>query len=178
MPKYVALLRGINVGGNKKVPMKDLSAALAKAGYTEVKTLLNSGNVVFQAPKQGAAMLEKALSALIEKRFGFPVPVLVREMAALEALHGNNPFKGIPVTEKTRLYVTFLADAPRSSLKLPYVSPDKEFRILSLVGRELISVLTVSDDRGSVDAMAIVEKEFGKNVTTRNWNTIEKLLAL
>lgn len=172
--KYVALLRGINVGGNKKVPMGDLKKAMEKGKMKDVKTLLNSGNVVFESDEKEAAV-NKHLETLIETRFGFPVPVILRTFSAIEKLANADPFKGISVTEATRLYVSFLGEKPKSSLK-KYESPDGNFRILKVSGQEIISVLTVTADRGSVDAMTILEKEFGKNITTRNWNTVLKLL--
>ncbi len=175
--KYAALLRGINVGGNKKVPMADLKKLLEKAGFTNVKTLLASGNVILEATEKDPMKLRKNLEMLIEKKFGFPVPVIIRTIDALHALSKTNPFKGIPVTEATRLYITFLSDTPTSTLKIPYTSPDKFMTILAVTDGEVISVLTVTADRGSVDSMAIIEKEFGKNVTTRNWNTVQKMIA-
>lgn len=175
--KYVAFLRGINVGGNKKVPMKELEKTLEKAGFEEVTTLLNSGNAVFDSDEKPAAVTTKMESA-IEKQFGFKVPVIVRTGPELEKLAESNPFKGIKVTEDMRLYVSFLTAPTRSDLKLPYLSPDKSFRILKVADRDIISVLDLSKGSGTVDAMAILEKAFGKNITTRNWNTVEKLLAL
>ncbi len=173
MTPYVAFLRGINVGGNKKVPMADLKKMMEKAGYENVKTLLNSGNVSFEAKKTSA----KELEALLEKTFKFPVPVILRTKAELEKIAKANPFKGVTVTKDIRLYVTFLAEgAKKPGIKIPYVSPEKDFRILAASNSEIISVLDLSQGMGTVDAMGIVEKEWGKGVTTRNWNTVEKLL--
>ncbi len=175
MTTFVALLRGINVGGNKKVPMADLKKLLTKLGFENVSTLLNSGNASFDAKISDAKKLTLQLEKALQDFFGFPIPVIVRTKKELEALKKADPFKGIKVTADTRLYVTFLTEKPTSKLKIPYVSPGKEFRILQVTSGEVLSVLNVKD-MGSVDAMAIVEKEFGKNVTTRNWNTVEKLL--
>ncbi len=176
MTTYVALLRGINVGGNKKVPMAQLKATLERMGFTDVKTLLASGNVILSSNKENIAALTKRIADAIEKEFGFPVPVLIREMSRLEEMAATEPFKGITVTKDTRLYVTFLSENPKTKLKIPYVSDDKSFRILKLDGEELYSVLDLSKGSGTVDAMAIIEKEFGKLVTTRNWNTVVKML--
>jgi uncharacterized protein (DUF1697 family) len=180
MPTYIALLRGINVGGNKKVSMADLKKALEKAGYSNVKTLLNSGNVVLDADENKPAVVRKDLEALLEKTFKFPVPVLVRTYEELEALEASKPFKGIPVTKDTRLYITFLSDGskPKGGIKIPYRSPDADFRILSASKREVISVFVLSPGINTPKAMEALEKEWGKDVTTRNWNTVQKLLAL
>jgi len=176
MQKYVVLLRGINVGGNKIVPMAQLKKALEKEGYENVKTLLASGNVLLDAKASSPDALTKSLAALLEKTFGFPIPTLVRPFSEVEKLVAKDPFKDIPVTKDTRLYVTFLPeDAKKSTLKIPYASSDGNFRIFLQSDHELCSILTVTPDRGSVDAMEILDKEFGKGITTRNWNTVLKI---
>jgi len=76
------------------------------------------------------------------------------------------------------LYVTFLSETSDTSLEIPYESPEKDLRILRASNHEICSVLILSQKRGTVDLMSFIEKEFGKNVTTRNWNTVKKLAAL
>ena len=176
MPTYVALLRGINVGGNKKVPMADLKRFLEKSGYENVKTVLASGNVLFDAAATDIKKLRATIETLLEKKFGFPIPTILRKKDDLAKLVHSAPFKKIRVTPATRLYVTFLTDKRKATLKIPYESPEKDFRILTVSSTEVCSVLELNPNMRSVDSMQILEKEFGKNVTTRNWNTIEKLL--
>jgi uncharacterized protein (DUF1697 family) len=173
---YTVFLRGINVGGNKKVPMARLKAMLETMGFTDVKTLLASGNVILSGKKENISSLTKRIAVALETEFGFPIPVLIREMSRLEEIAKTEPFKDITVTKDIRLYVTFLSEIPKSKLKIPYVSEDKSLRIFRLDEDALFSVLDLSKGSGTVDAMAIIEKEFGKLVTTRNWNTIEKML--
>lgn len=173
--RFASLLLGINVGGNRKVPMADLKVMLEKMGYENVKTLLASGNVLFDAPGT-AASVSKAMEEALEKKFGFSVGVITWKVDDLKKLADTNPFKGIKVTPATRLYVTFLSEKPKSTLKIPYTSDDKSFKILAVKDDVVISVLTVSEGAGTVDAMKILTKEFGKKITTRNWNTVEKLL--
>jgi uncharacterized protein (DUF1697 family) len=175
MTGYVAFLRGINVGGNKKVPMAQLKKVMEKLGYGNVKTLLASGNVLFDASGSDATVASK-IEKTLASAFGFTIPVILRRKADLEKLAESDPFKGITVTPETRLYVTFLRDKPKSTLKIPYASPDGNYRILRVSGMEIISVLQLTDGSRTVDAMAVLEKEFGKDVTTRNWNTVEKVL--
>ncbi len=174
--RYVALLRGINVGGNKKVPMADLKKMMEKMGYTNVKTLLNSGNVMFDTAEKSMPAIKKAFEAQFEKTFGFSSHTIIRSITEIEKLVKANPFKRIKVTPATRLYVTFLSDKPTSTLKIPYESADKLYRILSVDDSCICSVLIVTDTKNTTDAMKILEKEYGKNVTTRNWNTVEKML--
>jgi uncharacterized protein (DUF1697 family) len=178
MHTYIALLRGINVGGNKKVPMADLKKALEKAGYENVKTLLNSGNVVLDAAEKKPDAVRKDLEALLEKTFKFPVPVLVRTFEELVKLEDAEPFKGVKITDDTLLYVTFLTGGAKGTLKVPYVSENKALHILSASKTEVFWTLTRMAHVKSTDAMLVVEKEWGKGVTTRNWNTVQKLLAL
>lgn len=176
--KYAAFLRGINVGGNKKVPMTELKKCLEKLGCKNVKTLLNSGNVVFETDKTKPDVLRKKIETQIEKTFGFTSSTIIRSIDELQKLIDSDPFKGIKVTPATRLYVTLLSEKPTTKLKLPYTSPDRNFKILQASDTEVCSWLVVTADRGSVDAMGILEKEYGKNVTTRNWNTVKKLSCL
>jgi uncharacterized protein (DUF1697 family) len=178
MTQYVAFLRGINVGGKHKVPMSALRRVLEDCGFANVKTLLVSGNVVFEARSTAAKSIVATLEKSLAAAFGFAIPVILRTRAQLEALARSKPFAGVRVTADTRLYVTLLAAKPTSTLAIPYVSPGKEFRILRVTDGEVCSVLTVTRDARTVVAMSIIEREFGKNVTTRSWNTIEKVLAL
>ncbi|HSW48127.1 MAG TPA: DUF1697 domain-containing protein [Candidatus Saccharimonadales bacterium] len=184
MTKYVAFLRGINVGGNKKVPMSDLKTAFESLGFSNVRTLLNSGNAVFDAEKADKEKIEKKL----EKLFGFQISVILRTMDNIKKLVDSKPFDRIKITPLTRLYVTFLKDPPpprlrragksESKLKTPYESPDKSFKILKVTEGEVISLVTLSPKFNTTEAMKVLEKEFGNKVTTRNWNTIVKLVNL
>lgn len=176
---FIALLRGINVGGNKKVPMADAKKVFEGLGFTEVRTFLASGNIRFKVAK-GRPTLEEltaTLEAALKKKFGFEIPVLLRSLDSIQSLVKENPFKGIPVTPETRLYVTFIEGKPLVELKLPYETPEKDFKILCKTKDGAVcSVLTLLRGRGSVDAMTILEKTYGKKITTRNWNTVLKLI--
>ena len=174
MTKYVALLRGINVGGNKKVPMSDLKRTFESIGFENVKTLLNSGNVIFEGSGTNAETLETKLAS----QFEFDIPVILRTAEEIQKLVDSNPFKEIEVTPDTRLYITFLKDKPESKLKTPYEPPGKNFKILKITNDEVISILTISPAFKTTEAMGFLEKEFGKKITTRNWNTVVKLLNL
>jgi uncharacterized protein (DUF1697 family) len=176
MTKFVTLLRGINVGGNKMVKMDDLKKWFAALGFKNVETILNSGNVLFESAEDDEDELVKRIRAKLKTELGHEVGVQVRSIEEIQALADRNPFKKIKVTPETRLYITFLADKPKSKLKIPYTSPEKDFRILEVTNREICSVVDLNLGRGTVEAMGILEKEFGKNVTTRNWNTVGRIL--
>lgn len=176
MMKYIAFLRGINVGGHKKVKMEELKKTFEALGFENVKTLLASGNVIFSAPPENESTLVQKIEKKLETAFGHEIGVLIRKIETLQKLAEANPFAGIEVTPQTRLYVTFLAEKSSSSLKIPYETPDRNFIILSATGSEVCSVLTLSPDSRTVDLMSILEKEFGRKITTRNWNTIQKII--
>lgn len=176
--KYLAFLRGINVGGNHKVPMAELKKILAKLGFENVKTLIASGNVAFESSESNPAKLRLTIEKALQKMFGFEIPTIVRTADQLAALIKADPFKKIKVTSLTRSYVTFLGDKPPKELKKSYVSEGKEFRILEVTDGEIFSVLELSPTNRTVDSMNYIQKKFGKNITTRNWNTVQKMAAL
>lgn len=171
---YIALLRGINTGGHHKVPMVDLSKAFQEMGFVRIKTLLNSGNIIFEGESAPLEALEEKIRVKLESAFGFPIPVLMRKAEDIHALIAAKPFEGIKVHKEIRLYVTFLTEVPDHHLPVPWISPDGSFRLLGIKNREIFSVLDISTYK-TPDAMKILEQSFGKDITTRNWNTIEKI---
>lgn len=176
MPRqtYVALLRGINVGGHHKVPMADLRKEMEVLKFSNVVTLLNSGNVIFEGGNSPAALLETAIADHLEKVFGFAIPVWVIKAQEIVELIQKDPFQEINVTKDTRLYVSFLKESPRISLDLPWISEDQSYQIIDIQDRIICSVLDLSANT-TVNGMDALEKLFGKAITTRNWNTILRL---
>ena len=174
--EYAAFLRGINVGAHKKVPMAKLRAAFESLGFIEVRTLLNSGNVIFQTPPEPPERLNRRIETELASTFGFEIKVITRTMASLRRMVEADPFQGVEVTPDTRLYVTFLAGKSSGKLTLPWESPGKELRILALRDGALFSVVTLTGKKGTVDAMSLNEKTYGREMTTRNWNTILRVV--
>lgn len=176
--RYLVFLRGVNVGG-VKVLMKDLTQALTKAGFKNVKTLLASGNVALDTAKTTPAKLKADIEAILKKTFQRDISVVIRSSNQIQKLVASEPFKGIKVTPATRLFISFLPEPTISkNLQIPWSSDDGNFQILQVTDTEIVSVLTVTPDRGSVDLMAMLEKEFSKKITTRNWNTVIKSAKL
>lgn len=173
LTRFVAFLRGINVG-KRRVTNDRLRAVFDDLGYTNVTVLIASGNVLFDADQHDEAALTQTIEAALEQSLGFQVSVMLRSIPEIEAMLAADPFAGIAVTKQTRLYVTLLAEPTVSTLALPHGDEDASFRILSRTDREVYSVLTVVEGSRTVDLMAMLEKEYGKSVTTRNWNTIQK----
>ncbi len=176
MAKYATFLRGINVGGNVLIKMDALKKSFAALGFKNVKTILASGNVLFESDESDENVLTAKIAEKLKSLMKRDVGVQVRSIEEIQKLADRNPFKKIKVTPETRLYITFLPEKPKSKLKIPYTSPEKDFRILEVTNREICSVVDLNLGRGTIEAMSILEKEFGKNITTRNWNTVAKIL--
>ena len=174
MKKYVAFLRGINVGGHHKVPMADLRKEMEKLHFKKVVTLLNSGNIVFEATAGDLATREKKISAHLEKGFGFPIPTLLRTADSINELLASDPFKDVMLTKDIRLYVSFLRDNPKTDIELPWISDDSSFRITHIKDKIVISILDLSITN-TPKGMEAFERLFGKEITTRNWNTIKRI---
>lgn len=171
---YVAFLRGINVGGHHKVPMADLKKELQKLELENIVTLLNSGNIIFDSSSESISNLEKKVSEHLEKSFGFSIPTIIRKSEMIYELLRNNPFKDVKLTKDIRLYVSFLRKNDNSKLKLPWKSSDNSYMIIGKSDKTILSVLDVSVS-ATPKAMQALEKCFGKDITTRNWNTIERI---
>ncbi len=173
--KYVAFLRGINVGGHHKVPMADLKKELKELGFENIITILNSGNIIFDAKADRLEQIEESVSAHLENHFGFPVPTIVRKAETIEKLFSDDPFKGIEVTKDIRLYISLLQKDTDPNFKTPWSSPDESFKVLSKQDKDILSVLDLSVTK-TPKAMGALEKIFGKNITTRNWKTIVRIM--
>ena|ERR1051325_8043414 len=176
MTKFVALLRGINVGGNKMVKMEDLKKWFAALGFKNVKTILATGNILFESNNDEEVAVGKKIANKLKAELGFEVGVQIRPLEELQKLADRNPFKKIKVTPETRLYITFLADKPKTKLKIPYTNAEGDLQVLALSNREVCCAIQISPGRATTELMGFLEKEFGKNVTTRNWNTVGKIL--
>lgn len=172
--KYIAFLRGINVGGHHKVPMLELRKEMEKLKFENVVTLLNSGNIIFDAVTDDAENLERELSEHLEKTFGFPIPVILRSAEMINGFVIDNPFESILITKDIRLYVSFLHRDMESDLALPWVSDDTSFKVIFKSDKTIFSILDLSLSQ-TPKAMGILEKYYGKDITTRNWNTIKRI---
>jgi uncharacterized protein (DUF1697 family) len=173
---YVALLRGVNVGGKNKIAMKALGAICEGHGCNGVKTYIQSGNVVFRASAKVAAAFPAKLKAQIKNDLGFETAAVMRSASDLRATVENNPFlkKGVDVKF---LHVLFLADEPNLTdvVKLdPACVGDEAF---TLRGREIFLYLPEGAGRSKLASYAF-DKKLRTTATTRNWQTVNKLLAL
>ena len=172
--KHVAFLRGINVGGHHKVPMVELRKEMKKLNFENVVTLLNSGNIVFDAFDDDLESLEKTISGHLERTFGFPVPTIIRKSKTIYELLDSNAFKDLILTKDMRLYVSFLRKETEADLQLPWTSDDNSFKIIDINNKAILSVLDISISK-TPKAMLALARNFGTDMTTRNWNTIQRI---
>jgi len=176
MPGYVAFLRAVNVGGRNAVPMAELARRCTALGWTGVRTFLASGNVYFEAPRAKETTLAARASAMIGAWRGFEVPVVVRRIDALAARVAAKPFARCKLAGGEKLYVAFLAGAPARQPKLPLVDPREGLEAFALLDQDLFLVARlVRGQSGSPNDLA--ERATGVAATTRNWNTVEKIVA-
>jgi uncharacterized protein (DUF1697 family) len=176
--RQVALLRGINVGGHRMITKDELQAIFEACGFSEVRTVLASGNVVFtSAPESEAELTERTESAL-EEALGYHVDVMVRTVAYLNDLIDLDPFRE-PGPGDGHNYVTFLTTAPGSVPNMPEHVADQYFLAVGLHDREFFAVTFKRPDGRYGDFSAYMTRHFGKQpVTTRNWKTVVKLAAM
>ncbi|MDV6166988.1 DUF1697 domain-containing protein [Flavobacterium sp. DG1-102-2] len=180
MPVYLALLRGINVSGKKIIKMEDLRRLMTDAGYLNVKTYIQSGNVIFEGSQSSGKEIGLAIEAVIERHYGFEVSVFVLQKEALESAVDNNPYAEGREEEPAgfkKLYVTFLSDTPSQE--------NFEKLLQAPIGKDLIDLEAdilyfrleskASDSKLSNN---LTESKLKVRATTRNWNTTLKLLSM
>ena len=168
MIRYAAFLRGVNPM-NAKMP--ELKRAFEAAGFADVKTVLGSGNVVFDAPRATEASLAKRAESAMQKRLGHSFPVIVRRVDVLASMIERDPFRAFRLRKAAKRIVTFLKRPPKAKLALPVELHGA--RILRMQGLEVFTAYLPSP-RGAV-FMVLIEKTFGKEVTTRTWDTVKKV---
>jgi uncharacterized protein (DUF1697 family) len=177
MTTYIALLRGINVGGNKIIKMQDLKAMFQSLGFEDVRTYIQSGNVVFEGEEQSESLISGIIERQIEETFGFAVSVIMRTLDELEQTIANNPFKLTDKEDFKRWYVSFLPAEPSAEaldkLRIYEDGPDQ----IRFVGREMYVLYEVSVSQSPLFKVSF-DKILGMPVTTRNWNTLNKLVTM
>lgn len=169
MPRYAAFLRGVMPG---KPSMAQLKAAFESAGFTNVTTVLGSGNVVFDARAQSEETLARKADAAMEREIGRVYAAIIRPVEAIRELLEADPFARHKLPPDAKRVVTFLREPPKTKL------PDLPFRyetvtVFAIDGRHVFTAYTPSP--GNPLFMTLIEKTFGKNVTTRTWETLQKV---
>jgi uncharacterized protein (DUF1697 family) len=175
MKTYACILRGINVGGHKKILMSDLKALFEEAGYINVSTYIQSGNVIFRSPEEiPSDQIAEKIGKAIHRKFGFDVPVIVRTIEEMQRTVKNNPFLAEHEIDTEKLHVTLLSGIPEKKLLeavRTYDFPPDKF---SVVDRDIF--LYCPDGYGNTRfSNNFFESKLRISATTRNWKTIIKL---
>jgi uncharacterized protein (DUF1697 family) len=168
MPRYAAFLRAVSPSNCK---MPELKRAFEAAGFTDVKTVLSSGNVVFDARRATESALERRAEAAMAERMGQAFLTIVRPVVMLQALLATDPYRPFRVAPGAKRIVTFLRNEPSAAIELP-VEKDNA-RVLALEGRELFSAY-LPTPKGPV-FMTLIERAVGKAATTRTWDTVGRV---
>lgn len=172
----LALLRGINVGGRNKLQMRDLSGMFEQAGCENVRTFIQSGNVIFTAGSSLASGLPGLIASMISERFGYRTPVILRTAEQLRAAVSNNPFLQAGGAEDI-LHVMFLADRPGPA-KIAALDPDRSSPDAFVVrGQEIYLQLPNGVARTKL-SNAWFDSKLSTTSTGRNWRTVTRLLEM
>ena len=174
---YIALLRGINVSGQKKILMTDLKDHMAELGWEGIQTYIQSGNIIFKTAKTDPEKLAQKLKQKLHDKYGLDVPTLVLEPGELVHLINNNPFTQDPETAIERLAVTFLFETPPTGLVKKILEPEQTNE--HFIFDEKFIFLYYPDGFGKVVmGNNAFEKALKVEATTRNWRTVNKLYEM
>jgi uncharacterized protein (DUF1697 family) len=173
MAVHIALLRGINVGGNKMVPMAELRTALSKLGFSDVRTLLASGNVVLRGGRRTGVALETFLEAETAKLTGFKADYMVRTAVEWDAIVAANPFPEHAKDDPSHFQLHAFKTAPDAAAAKAFMAAHKGPEAVKIAGREAYVFYgpSIADSKFTLKPLNIPN-------TGRNWNTVLKLQAL
>ena len=174
--KYIAFLRGINVGGKNKIKMETLREVCSALGFENVKTYINSGNVIFETKKTDDKKLAAQIETAIEKQFGLNIKVIVRTIDEIKEIAANNPFAGEFENEKD-IHVFFLDEEMPDEKRAMLLSNNTENERYAVRNREIFCHLRV----GVLDSLMgkdYIGKKLKIAATARNWRTVKKVLEM
>jgi len=175
--RYIALLRGINVSGQKKIKMIDLKNLFEDLGFKNVRTYIQSGNVIFDYNHIDIEKLANEIEKRISETFGFFVNTIIRTDEELRNIINNNPFVKDPNVESENLYVTFMLDIPDSRAVKPLDEKKEENEKLLIISREIYLYCPNGYGRTRLNNV-MIERKLKTVATTRNWKTINNLLEV
>ena len=178
MIRYVAFLRGINVGGKKLIKMEDLRRVLESSGFRNVQTFIQSGNVIFESSEIDREALTTKIEKKLLKAFGHDVTVVLQTVGELETILKLNPFRKIKPGADVMRFVVLLSAEPESKNKLPLVSATEKLEVLAIKNRAVFILCHRKPNGFFSFPNNFSEKHFGVAATTRNWNTIQRIVAL
>ncbi len=176
MPRYIALLRGINVGGNTMIKMSELKKTFESLGFANVETYINSGNVAFDTRKTAEEKLIAKVEKAIETDFGKKVAVMMRTRNEMNDILGRNPFEGQYESHK-EMHVLFMNDPMPDEKRELLLEKETDYERFAVEGREIFCHLRL----GVADSLlgkSFIDKKLKVPITGRNWRTVETLSRL
>lgn len=176
MEKYIALLRGINVGGHRIIKMEHLKDVFYSMEFKNAQTYIQSGNIIFETKRTDVTVLQQKIEQQLYDVYGFEVTTFIRTVKEIEQVIENNPFKASEIPTTNQPYVTFLHTPPTAAQTELLLSYNNEVDIFRVAGSEVYSV-TYKDKGTSVFSANFIEKKLKKPATARNWLTVQKLLT-
>ena len=174
--RYVALLRGVNVGGNTKVNMAELRASCERLGFTNVKTYINSGNIIFDSANKDAGKIGSQIHNSIRDEFGLDIPVMVRSLEELRQVIANNPFDGQFDNHKD-MHVFFLADELPDEKRELLMEKHNEDERIAVDGRTVYCLLRISVVDSAL-GKGFLDRKLKVPATARNWRTVTTLAEM
>ena len=170
MPPYAALLRGISPT-NPNMHNEKLRAVFEGLGYRKVQTVISSGNVLFESPSKNTKSLEAAIEKALFEKLGIRSTTIIRSKEELQKLADKDPFGKLEHSKTVYLTVTFLKTPTKAKLPPPQLS----YRVLEMYDREVCTSTDLASTRGP-ELMLWLEKQFGKQITTRTYKTVNRIL--
>ncbi len=177
MAIYIALLRGINVSGQKIIKMEDLKKAFESLHYEHVTTYIQSGNVVFSSVERSTEHLRMQIEDTVLKIFGHEVPVIIKTTKEIEKVIKRNPFKKIKTQKGEKLHISFLSGKPDKAAAENLAAVKNDVDEIRLSGSE-VYILCRNGYGQTLFSNTFIEKKLAIASTTRNWDTVQKLLSL
>ena len=172
--KYLALLRGINVGGKNIIKMEDLSEAFVSLGFSDVKTYIQSGNVTFVPKASTKPVLKKKIEKVILDTFGMTVPVILRSKTEVDKMVKAAPFGKLTEDKKVKLYVCFMDALPAEEPAMPCIIDKEGLELIRISGQDAFVVSRPIDGNYGFPNN-IIEKKLKVTSTARNWKTVIRI---
>ena len=177
MITYIAFLRAINVGGQKLIKMEVLRRIFESLGLKNVRTYIQSGNIVFASTSTNSTALTRKIEQKLKEVTGHEVTVILRKFSEIEVLVKQNPFRRIKPGSDGVLFVVFLSAMPTTKPKLPLVSKPENLEVLTIKDGAAFVVSRRKKNGLFGYPNNFVEKQLGVSGTTRNWSTVNKIVG-
>jgi len=171
--QYVAFLRAINSGANPSQKMEVLKKIFADLGFNNVKTVIASGNVLFQTGETDRKALEEKIENALEKFTGIRSETILKTKEEIERLVTLNPFKNYEIKSGSKPHVSFVKEGTKSNLQFPF--ENKGYKVLGNFNGAICSIVELNTG-STPNLMAVLDREYNKQITTRTWETVNRVL--